>query len=136
MESLTASSINKEKCGDAFLETDEIFDLLGYRELARRHSVTLVDLNTSPLRKLENKNCPVFPEIYLPEIAFTHFIISVPVLKAHSLYMITGTLKNMIGFAPPKYYSGRFGWKKSVTSSTSFIPYPSGLHVIIVIGPG
>lgn len=110
-----ATIVIGEGCGDAFLETNEIFDLLGYRKLARRHSVTLVDLNTSPLRKLENKNCPVFPEIYLPEIAFTHFIISVPVLKAHSLSMITGTLKNMIGFAPPKYYSGRFGgWKKSV----------------------
>jgi uncharacterized protein (DUF362 family) len=39
----------------------------------------------------------------------------VPVLKAHSYSEITGTLKNMIGLAPPKYYSGRFGsWKKAV----------------------
>jgi len=37
------------------------------------------------------------------------------VLKAHSLSDITGALKNMIGFAPPKHYSGRFGsWKKAV----------------------
>jgi uncharacterized protein (DUF362 family) len=52
--------------------------------------------------------------MHLPKIAFTHFIISVPVLKAHSLAVFTGSLKNMMGFAPPKYYSGRYGsWKKA-----------------------
>ena len=53
--------------------------------------------------------------MYLPEIAMSHYLISVPVLKAHSFSEITGTLKNMIGLAPPKHYSGRFGtWKKAV----------------------
>ena len=104
-----------EGCGDPSLETDEVFDILGYRELSKQYGVPLIDLNESPLKKLKNDNCPVFPEIYLPEIAFTHFIISVPVLKAHSYAVITGTLKNMIGIAPPEYYSGRFGtWNKAV----------------------
>ena len=104
-----------EGCGDKDLETDEVFDRLGYRELARRQAVELIDLNHAPLRKLEDKGCPVFKEMYLPEIALTHYLISVPVLKAHSFSKITGTLKNMIGLAPPKYYSGRFGsWKKAV----------------------
>jgi uncharacterized protein (DUF362 family) len=110
-----ADIIIAEGCGDTSLETDDVFDLLGYRDLSRHYGVSLVDLNESHLNKLVNKDCPVFPDIYLPEIAFTHFIISLPVLKAHSLSVITGTLKNMIGFAPPKYYSGRYGnWKKSV----------------------
>ena len=104
-----------EGCGDPKLETDQVFDRLGYRELARRQAVELVDLNHAPLRKLEDKNRPVFKEMYLPEIALTHYLISVPVLKAHSYAKITGTLKNMIGLAPPKYYSGRFGsWKKAL----------------------
>ena len=104
-----------EGCGDKSLETDEVFDRLGYRELARRQGVELVDLNHAPLRRLEDKSCRVFKEMYLPEIALTHYLISVPVLKAHSYSKITGTLKNMIGLAPPKHYSGRFGtWKKSV----------------------
>ncbi len=104
-----------EGCGQADLETDVVFDRLGYRELARRQGVELVDLNHAPLRKLEDTTCPVFPQMYLPEIALTHYLISVPVLKAHSLAKITGTLKNMIGLAPPKHYSGRFGtWKKAV----------------------
>ena len=110
-----ANIVIAEGCGDSSLETDDIFDMLGYRNLSKRYGISLVDLNKSPLTKLENKNCSVFPEIYLPEIAFTHFIISLPVLKAHSLAVITGTLKNMMGFAPPRYYSGKFGrWKKAV----------------------
>ena len=109
-----ADIIIAEGPGDPSLETEEIFDLLGYRRMAIREGIPLVDLNTAPLKKLKNKDCFVFPEMYLPEIAFTHFIISVPVLKVHSLATMTGTLKNMMGFAPPEYYSGKFGaWKKA-----------------------
>jgi uncharacterized protein (DUF362 family) len=104
-----------EGAGDQHLETDEIFRRLGYEELAEEKQVALVDLNHAPLRKLENPKCPVFPEMYLPDIAFTHFLVSVPVLKAHSLAEVTGTLKNLIGLAPPEHYSGKFGsWKKAV----------------------
>ena len=104
-----------EGCGDSNLETSEVFDRLGYRELAQRQAVELVDLNHAPLVKLEDKDCPVFQEMYLPEIALSHYLFSVPVLKAHSFSQLTGTLKNMIGLAPPKYYSGQFGtWKKAV----------------------
>lgn len=47
--------------------------------------------------------------------AMESFLISVPVLKAHSLAGVTGTLKNMTGLARPKHYSGRYGsWKKAV----------------------
>lgn len=104
-----------EGCGDMSLETDEIFRRHGYDRLAEKYDIELLDLNHAPLRHLKNPDCPVFPDMYLPEVAFTHFIISVPVLKAHSFSDITGTLKNMMGFAPPEHYAGRFGsWKKAV----------------------
>lgn len=114
LKTCTAADIAiAEGCGDAHLETDEIFDRLGYRELAARRGLALIDLNKAPLVKLVNQNCPIFPEMYLPKIAFTHYVISLPVLKAHSMSAITGTLKNMLGFAPPGYYSSGFGgWKK------------------------
>ena len=103
-----------EGCGDAAVETGEIFERLGYTALSERQGVPLIDLNHCPVRKLDNPECPVFPEIYLPDIAFTNCIVSVPVLKAHSLAGLTGTLKNMVGFAPPQYYSGQSGvWKKA-----------------------
>ena len=110
-----ASIVIGEGCGDADIETSEVFDRLGYQDLARRHDVELVDLNRAPLERLTNGDCPVFPYMYLPQIAMSHFLFSVPVLKAHSFSEITGTLKNMIGLAPPKYYSGQYGtWKKAV----------------------
>lgn len=104
-----------EGSGDPNLSTTDVFQRLGYVEMAERLNVELIDLNEAPLRRLENADCPVFPEMYLPEIVFSNFLISVPVLKAHSLAEITGTLKNMIGLAPPAHYSGRYGtWKKAV----------------------
>lgn len=110
-----ASLIIAEGTGLKNMETDEVYSELGYNNLADKYDIELIDLNNAPLKKLSNPNFPVFPEIYLPEILFSHYIISVPVLKAHSLAVVTGSLKNMIGVAPPKYYSGQFGtWKKSV----------------------
>ncbi|MCF7848575.1 MAG: DUF362 domain-containing protein [Kiritimatiellales bacterium] len=101
--------------GEMGCETDEVFAALGYTEMAKEKGVELIDLNHAPLRKVENSRCPLFPEMYLPEIAFTYFIISVPVLKAHCFSDVTGAMKNMMGFLPPKHYSGRFGsWKKAM----------------------
>lgn len=103
-----------EGCGTPALETDDVFDRLGYRDLAKRLGVKLVDLNKAPLSRRTDPSCSVFPEMYLPDMALSHYLISVPVLKAHSLADITGTLKNMIGLAPPKHYSGRHGvWRKA-----------------------
>lgn len=104
-----------EGCGDSHLETDQVFDALGYRKLADDLGLELIDLNHAELRHMKNPDCPVFPEMYLPEIAMSHYLISIPVLKAHSFSVITGTLKNMIGLAPPEHYSGQYGsWKKAV----------------------
>lgn len=109
-----AEIVVAEGNGEPASSTLETFKSLGYEALKKKYGVPLVDLNTAPLKRLENHSCAVFPEMYLPEIAFTHFIISVPVLKAHSLSMYTGTLKNMVGFAPPEHYSGMHGvWKKA-----------------------
>ncbi len=111
-----AEIIVGEGCGDPNMETNEVFLELGYADWALEKNVKLIDLNDAPLEWRENSDCKRFPEISLPEIAFTHYIISLPVLKAHSLSTVTGTLKNMMGFAPPRHYSGgRYGcWKKAV----------------------
>ncbi len=109
-----AEIVIAEGCGDAHMETSEVFELLGYKAVAEEYGISLIDLNYEPLRSMKNDGCAVYPEIYLPEIAFSHFIISVPVLKAHSLAQMTGTLKNMMGFVPPEHYSGGYGsWKKA-----------------------
>lgn len=104
-----------EGTGDAHKETGAMFAALGYTELARRLHVELLDLNHAPLVRLEDPDCPVFPEMYLPEVLFDSYVVSLPVLKAHSIAEVTGTLKNMMGAAPPSHYSGSGGsWKKAV----------------------
>jgi uncharacterized protein (DUF362 family) len=103
-------------CGDPNMDTHEVFLELGYADWAVEKGIHLIDLNDAPLEWREDSSCEMFPEISLPEIAFTHYIISVPVLKAHTLSAMTGTLKNMMGFAPPRHYSGgkKGCWKKAV----------------------
>jgi uncharacterized protein (DUF362 family) len=109
-----AEIVIAEGCGDAACETPEVFRALGYDRLAERRDVGLVDLNTAPLRQVRNEGCEILPEMFLPEIVFTHYLISVPVLKAHSLAEMTGTCKNMMGLLPPEHYGGHPGsWKKA-----------------------
>ena len=109
-----AAIVIAEGCGAPDMTTDEIFDRLGYTDLARRWDVTLVDLNNTPLQNVSRPGNRRHAAMMLPEIAFTHYLISVPVLKAHSLAAITGALKNMMGLLPPRYY-GRNGsaWRKA-----------------------
>ena len=111
-----ANVIVGEGCGDPNVDTHEVFFELGYAEWAVEKGIHLIDLNEAPLEWREDASCEMFPEISLPSLAFTHYIISVPVLKAHPLSTMTGTLKNMMGFAPPRHYRGgnKGCWKKAV----------------------
>ena len=111
-----ADVIVADGCGDPNMDTHEVFLELGYADWAVEKGIHLIDLNDAPLEWREDPDCEMFPEISLPEIAFTHYIISVPVLKAHPLATMTGALKNMLGFAPPRHYcgGGRGCWKKAV----------------------
>lgn len=112
-EHTDASIVVAEGCGSSSMETGQIFAELGYEEMAGERGVELVDLNHAPQVHKTNPACSVFPEMWLPEMAFTHCIISLPVIKAHSLATITGTMKNMMGFPPPSHYQGGGAWKKS-----------------------
>ncbi len=100
--------------GTAAMEYDtlHVFDSLGYTAMAARHEVKLADLNQAPLVTLKRDDCSRWPTMHLPELVMDSFLLSVPVLKAHSFAGVTLTLKNMMGLAPPKHYQ-RGGWKKS-----------------------
>lgn len=108
-----AEIVIAEGCGAIEYDTDNAFKHLGYSDLSEEMDVPLVDLNYSETVFLQNKVCKIFKEMHLPKIAMDSYIISVPVLKAHSLADITGTMKNMIGLAPPRHYQINGHWKKS-----------------------
>lgn len=101
-----------EGCGAMNYETWHAFQQLGYTKAAARLGVELIDLNGEELVHL-TKNYRRWPEMYLPRIAIESFLLSVPVLKAHSLAGVTLTLKNMMGLAPPSRYRQGNSWKKS-----------------------
>ncbi len=102
-----------EGCGSHSNDTWHVFNVLGYTDLAAAKKVTLVDLNEADLIKKQDKNCRRWPEMFLPQIAYDSFLISVPVLKAHSLAGVTLTMKNMMGLAPPSHYQQGGPWKKA-----------------------
>ena len=99
--------------GTGALEYDTFycFEQLGYTKL--RDRAQLLDLNIEPCRRLTNDRCSRWPEMYLPKLLFDCFLISVPVLKAHSLCRVTLTMKNMMGCAPPAHYQQGGAWGKS-----------------------
>jgi uncharacterized protein (DUF362 family) len=103
-----------EGSGAVHLDTATVFARLGYRDLARRLKVELLDLNQAPTIKLRDERCRMFPEMWLPRAVFSHVLISLPVLKFHSLCRFTGSMKNMMGLLPPRRYAGGSGsWKKA-----------------------
>ena len=112
-EHTPARIIIGEGSGAMDYETGHAFSALGYTEMARKHSVELVDLNHEELACLRNTDCRRWPEMHLPRIALDSFLISVPVLKAHTLAGVTLTMKNMMGLVPPAHYRSGRSWKKS-----------------------
>jgi uncharacterized protein (DUF362 family) len=102
-----------EGSGSLSNTTLQVFEILGYSKLADISGVTLLDLNEAPLVHMQNSKCKRWPEMHLPRIALESFLISVPVLKAHSLAGVTLTMKNMVGLAPPAHYQQGGHWKKA-----------------------
>ena len=102
-----------EGCGALDYETWHAYEELGYTRLANEMQVELIDLNEEELVRLNREDCQRWPEMYLPRIAIESFLLSVPVLKAHSLAGVTLTMKNMMGLVPPSHYREGNSWKKS-----------------------
>ncbi|MCW5202029.1 DUF362 domain-containing protein [Desulfobulbus sp. US1] len=102
-----------EGCGALDYDTHRCFTELGYTKMARETGVELIDLNEAPCQRHSLPQCKRWPEFYLPEIATDSFLLSVPMLKAHTLAGVTLTMKNMMGLAPPNHYHQGGGWKKA-----------------------
>ncbi len=108
-----AEIIIGEGSGAFTYNTHHAYEVLGYSELATALDVKLIDLNQEPWVRLKQEGYSRWPEMYLPQIAMESFLLSVPVLKAHSLAQVTLTMKNMMGLPPPEHYQEGSSWKKS-----------------------
>ena len=97
--------------GEVDRYTMELFRLHGYLDALA--GCEFIDLNLEPCRYVPIQGGRRWDGLYLPEILFHAFVISVPVLKAHTLAGVTLSMKNMIGACPPEHYQEGGHWKKS-----------------------
>ncbi|MHC4617266.1 MAG: DUF362 domain-containing protein [Planctomycetota bacterium] len=104
-----------EGCGDGV--TADTFAANGYRKLADKYGIRLIDFNEERAVVLKRKDAFELKEFYIPEIVEDAFIISLPVLKDHSFTVTTVAMKNMFGIAPAPFYRG--SWNKSKLHSPS-----------------
>lgn len=102
-----------EGTGERHMTTGEVFRIHGYDRLAETHGIELVDLNEAELVELRDPRRKVFPSFMMPRLVMESFVISAAVLKAHSLAVVTLSMKNMVGVAPPAHYQCGGHWKKS-----------------------
>lgn len=93
--------------------TIEIFENLGYKELAEKYGVGLVDLNTSEIEEIFNGEFIKFDYIKYPRLLKNSFIISVPELSVDDEMGMVGSISNMVGAFPSRYYSGFFSSYKN-----------------------
>lgn len=83
--------------------TEQAFDVVGIREIAKRHQLKLINLNKDERVKVKIPNAMALKEVDIARTALdATCIISVPKLKVHHLAYITCGMKNMMGAILPK----------------------------------
>ena len=85
--------------GSGWCETWDAFVELGYLALKIRYGVELVDLNYSETVTLERPGALVVKRFELPKILRGAYLISLALLKTHSLTGVSLSMKNMLGVA-------------------------------------
>lgn len=112
--------INKNPSADIFIaegadgeDTEDLFESFGYRKLAEKYDVALIDLNNAETEEVENDNFLRFAKIHYPKILLDSFIISLPKLAEDEETGISGSLSTMLGAFPSSLYKGFFSRKKS-----------------------
>ena len=104
-----------EGCGSG--RTADVFERLGYTDLARRKGIRLEDFNTHDTIVSHADKAVRWPELHIPTAAVDAWIVSIPVLKDHSFTGTTIAMKNMFGLVPGPMYCG--SWNKSKMHSPS-----------------
>ncbi len=95
------------------LDTLDLFESLGYKNLAEKYSLGLVDLNNAETEVMADPDFLKFDRIMYPTILEESFIVSLPKLSVNEETGISGSISNMLGAFPSKHYSGLFSSKKS-----------------------
>lgn len=96
--------------GSGWCETSRAFRVLGYFKMAEKYGVKIVDLNQDEYEVRKNPRAICLNKFELPSTLKDSYLISVPVLKEHSITTVTISLKNMLGATLGE--ETRATWKK------------------------
>jgi uncharacterized protein (DUF362 family) len=111
--SAAASGINADDNGIYYTRKSElldkmqqqVFDKLGYTDLARELGVPLINLHTGELVDVEVPGAHFFKKLTIHRsLQDIDLLCSVPMMKTHSLATVTLGLKNVIGLYPGSAY--------------------------------
>ncbi len=94
-------------------DTMELFENVGYKALAERYNVGLIDLNHAEVDEMVNGDFLKFDKIMYPRILRQSFVISLPALADDAELEMQGALSNMIGAYPASHYKGFFSRDKN-----------------------
>ena len=94
-------------------DTMDLFESRGYKKLAEKYSVGLIDLNNAETESLDNLGFLKFDKIQYPSILLESFVISLPNLSQDSETGVMASLSNMLGAFPARHYSGFLSKSKS-----------------------
>ena len=94
-------------------DTMQLFEKAGYKNLAEKYSIGLIDLNNTEAEEVFKPNFNKFDSIMYPKILKEGFIISLPKLAEDPELEMQASLSNMIGAFPARYYKGLFSKEKS-----------------------
>lgn len=99
--------------GSDGIDTEDVFEKLGYRQLAEEYSVGLIDLNSAEVEEVKDGEFLKFDKIMYPKILANSFVISMPKLAEDEDTEIQASLSNMLGAFPAEHYSGFFSLNKN-----------------------
>jgi len=95
------------------IETEELFNHFGYKDLAEKYSIPFIDLNNTETEPVEHPDFTKFEIIHYPKILRESFIISLAKLLPDEELGLSGSLSNMLGSFPSSKYSGFFSSTKN-----------------------
>ena len=107
-EVTTATILVVEGSGEG--DTHRNYRHLGYRKVP---ADDFIDLDREEIAEYAHPEAERFPKIWLPRLVTQGFLISIPVLKDHSIAGVTLSIKNMVGALPAGRYGGYWSFKKS-----------------------
>jgi len=99
--------------GSDGFETAQVFDDLGYTQLAEKYGIGLIDLNNTETEEIESENFLKFDTIHYPKILLDSFVISLPSMYEHREIGLAASIDNMVGAFPAKHYKGFFSSSKN-----------------------